>query len=334
MKRKLLLLCTIFMIFSLTLFAAGQSDAKAEKVYELKLGHDQSSGHPYDMGAKKFAEGVEKATNGAVKISIYPAAQLGDTPEQIEGLKMGTLDISVAAFSHVASFIPELDLFGVPFLFVDDDHFEKVFDGEVGEILDKASRDRYGIHLLSTFTSGYRLLFNNKRPVNTTDDLRGMKIRVMGGEANALTWSVFGAIPTPLPYSEVYSALQAGVIDGAENEPVSVKLNRFYEKAPYFALTKHLVLPMGVFISDRSLKKLPEEFQAILKEEALKAAKWERVYITEENMNSVDEMRSFGVKVTEPEASAFQEKGKSIQDSIAKKLGLVDLLEKVRAAAY
>lgn len=302
-------------------------------MYELKLGHDQSSGHPYDLGAKKFAENVEQATNGAVKISIYPSAQLGDTAEQIEGLKMGTLDISIAAFAHVASFIPELDLFGAPFLFVDEEHFANVFDGEVGEILNKASQDRYGIHLLSTFTSGYRLLFNNKKPVMTADDLKGMKIRVMGGEANALTWSVFGALPAPIPYSEVYSALQAGVIDGAENEPVSIKMNRFYENAPYFALTKHLVLPMGVFISDKTLKSLPAEYQTIIKEEAVKAAQWERAYITEENMKSIEEMRGMGVEVTEPEASAFQSMGQGIQDMVAEKLGFTDLLEKVRAAA-
>lgn len=333
MKKALVLLAIVALVGSSVLFAAGQGEASGSKVYNLKLGHDQSSGHPYDLGAKRFAENVEKATNGAVKISIYPAAQLGDSAEQIEGLRMGTLDISVAAFAHAASFIPELDLFGAPFLFVDEEHFANVFDGEVGEILNKASQDRYGIHLLSTFTSGYRLLFNNKRPVMTADDLRGMKIRVMGGEANALTWSVFGALPAPIPYSEVYSALQAGVIDGAENEPVSIKLNRFYENAPYFALTKHLVLPMGVFISDRTLKSLPQEYQRIIKEEAVKAAQWEREYITEENMKSIEEMAAMGVKVTEPDASAFQSMGMGIQDMVAEKLGFTDLLQKVRAAA-
>jgi len=334
MKTKRLIVAMILVLLVVgVLSAAGQAEkAGAQKEYVLRLGHDQSTGHPYDLGAKYFADNVEKATDGAVKIVIYPSAQLGDSAEQIEGLRMGTLDITVAAFAHAASFIPELDLFGAPFLFVDEAHFSNVFNGEVGEILDKASKDHYGIRLLSTFTSGYRLLFNNKRPVKTAEDLVGIKVRVMGGEANAMTWSVFGALPTPMPYSEVYSALQAGVIDGAENEPVSILMNRFYENAPYFALTKHLVLPMGVFISGDVYDKLPADYQRILKEEAVKAAKWEMTYITAENVKAIAEMEKMGVQVTTPDPSVFQAQGKEIQNLVAKKLGLIELLEKVRAA--
>lgn len=334
MKTKKLLVAMVLILLTVGMvFAAGQTDkGAAQKQFSLRLGHDQSSGHPFDLGAKRFAENVEKATNGNVKITIYPSSQLGDSSEQIEGLKMGTLDMAVAAFSHVASFVPELDLFGAPFLFVDEEHFTNVFTGEVGDLLDKASQDRYGIHLLSTFTSGYRLLFNNKRLVEDSEDLAGMKIRVMGGEANALTWSVFGALPTPMPYSEVYSALQAGVIDGAENEPVSVLMNRFYENAPYFAMTRHLVTPLGLFISGATYKKLPAEYQQIVKEEAVKAAEWEMEYITAENMKAIAEMEKMGVKVSYPDVSVFQAEGRKIQDQVAKKLNLTDLLEKVRAA--
>lgn len=300
----------------------------------LRLAHDQTYGHPYHLAAVSFAERVEEATAGAVQIRIFPAAQLGDSPEQVEGLHLGTLDLSLAAFSHASQFCPEFGLFGAPFLFEDDEHFAAVFDGEVGEILDRACQERYSVRLLSTLTSGQRLLFNGRRPVENAADLRGLKIRVMGGEADALTWQAFGALPVPMPYSEVYSALQAGVIDGAENEPVSVLSNRFYEAAPYFALTDHLVLPMGLFISERTLQALPETYREILWEQARETAAWQRDFVAERNAAALAEMEErYGAEVSSLSSAELRARGISIQDRVAETLGLVNLLEMVRAGA-
>jgi TRAP-type C4-dicarboxylate transport system substrate-binding protein len=155
----------------------------------------------------------------------------------------------------------------------------------------------------------------------------------MGGEADALTWQAFGAIPVPMPYSEVYSALQAGVIDGAENEPVSVLTNRFYEAARHIAPTRHLVLPMGVFVSDRTLGRLPEAHRAVLHEQARQAARWQRDLMAERNAAALDEMRNrYGVAVSALDADVLRTQGRAIQDRVAGKLGVVDLLARVRAA--
>ena len=307
-------------------------NAKSE-VYLLKLGHDQTSGHPYDLGAKKLAEALETATNGKLKIKIFPNSQLGDTPEQIEQLRMGSLDLSIAAFSHASQFVPEFRLFGAPFLFESSEHFANVFDGEVGKILDEISLKRYGIRLLNTFTSGNRILFNRKHPVSNPDDLSDLKIRVMLGEADSKTWKAFGAIPAPMPYSELYSALQAGVIDGAENEAVSILRNRFYETCSYFSLTDHLVLPMGVFISDKTLQTLPEEYRRLIYEEAKKAARWEREYIAQRNADTLEEMVSkYGVTANPVDKALFMERGKPVQDELAQEFEVTDLLEKIRSA--
>lgn len=301
--------------------------------YELRLGHDQPERHPYHQAMERFAQGVSDATEGAVQVRIFPAAQLGDSPEQIEGLRLGTLDLALAAFSHASQFCPELGLFGAPFLFEDADHFAAVFDGPVGERLDAACEERYDIHLLSTLTSGYRILFNGRRPVDDVDDLEGLKVRVMGGEADALTWEAFGAIPSPMPYSEVYQALQAGVIDGAENEPISILSNRFYEAAPHFARTDHLVLPMGLFAGGGAWSGLPEEYREILRREAREAAVWERDFVAERNEAALREMReSFGVRVSDLDPEELRPAGAEIQDRVAADLGLEDLLAEVRAA--
>ncbi len=301
--------------------------------YELKMGHDQTDGHPYDVAVDTFAVRVSRATQGAVNITVFPSAQLGDSPEQIEGLRLGTLDLALAAFSHASQFCPDFGLFGAPFLFESEAHFSAVFDGEVGQILDESCSKRFNIRLLSTLTSGYRVLFNNKRQVEKVADLSGLKIRVMGGEADALTWQVFGAIPVPMPYSEVYSALQAGVIDGAENEPASVLSNKFYEAAPNFAMTNHLVLPMGLFISERTLGKLPEELRKVLRDEARAVAVWERTLMAERNASALQEMQSrFGVKVSTLQSAELRARSIPIQDRVATKLGLQDLLQQVRSA--
>ena len=301
--------------------------------HELRLGHDQTNDHPYDLAADTFAARVARATDGQLTIRVYPAAQLGDSPEQIEGLRLGTLDIALAAFSHASQFCPEFGLFGAPFLFESDAHFAAVFDGDIGDTLEQACRDRYSVRLLSTLTSGYRILFNGRRPVRSAADLRGLKIRVMGGEADALTWQAFGAIPAPMPYSEVYSALQAGVIDGAENEPASILTNRFYEAAGFIAETRHLVLPMGLFISDRTLARLSETDRAILRERARHAAEWERTLMAERNRDALAEMQDrFGVRVSELDVTELRERGRPVQDRVAETLELRDLLAKVRAA--
>jgi len=322
----------LVLTLALTLCLLGSVSAGAKEIV-LKLGHDQTIDHPYDLGCKMLAKNVEARTNGEVKIKIYPSAQLGDSAEQVEALRLGTLDLSLAAYSHASAFIRELTMFGAPFLFVNDQHFANVFDGEVGKILDDACQKRYEVRLLSTFTSGYRYMFNRKRHVFKEKDLVGLKIRVMGGEADALTWKVFGAIPAPMPYSEVYSALQAGVIDGAENEPVSVMVNKFYEPCPYFAQTEHLVLPMGLFMSVKTLKKIPEKYHKIFFEEGQKAAVWERAFIAKRNQDALQQMiTKYDIMVTIVDKAAFIEKGKPIQEMVAQKFGLQDLLQKIRAA--
>ncbi len=313
--------------------AAVISSAAFAQEFTLKLGHDQADGHPYDLGVEHFAEAVNAATNGAVEIKIYPGAQLGDSAEQVEGLKLGTQDLALAAFSHASQFCKELGLFGAPFLFRDEAHFAAVFSGEVADTLDEDCQNRYDINLLGTFTSGYRLLFNSQRPVSSQAELSGLKIRVMGGEADAMTWQVFGAIPAPMPYSEVYTALQAGVIDGAENEPASILANKFYEAAPFMTLTRHLVLPMGLFASSKVMNDLPEEYREAIRTEARNAARWQWDFMKTRNEDALKEMQEkYGVTVSEVDPVVFQGKGEPIQDQVAEKLDVTDLLAAVRSA--
>ena len=300
-------------------------------VVVLRLAHNQVPGHPYDMAARRLAEGVEASTGGAVRIQVYPSSQLGDSSEQLEGLLLGTLDFSVAAYAFASEFVPEFGLFGVPYLFRDADHFGAVFEGRVGRMLDTLALSRTGMSLVATLTSGERAFFNSTRSVNELSDLRGLKVRVMSGRADALTWRAFGAIPTPMPYSEVYSALQAGVIDGAENDPASILNNRFYESCPYLSLTNHMVLPMGIFAGERARRLVSAETWAVIEREARATARWQRGFMEEQNVEALATMRdSFGVIVSEPDRTLFAERVMGIQDEIATELHAAYLLDEIR----
>lgn len=325
---------TVLRATSLAISLVALSLGSAVAQQTLKLGHSQPNGHPYDLGFKRFAEAVAERSDGEIEIEIYPSSQLGEAAERVEGLRLGTLDLTEAAFSHASQFCSELGLFGAPFLFKSEEHFAAVLDGEVGDQIDETCNETFGIRLLSTFTSGDRLLFNSERPIESAADLQGLKVRVMGGEADAMTWEAFGAIPTPMPYNEVYSALQAGVIDGAENEPASILANRFYEAAPYFALTDHLVLPIGMWISDRVFSDLSKEDQTMMKEAALEAAIWQREYIAEQNEKAIAEMQEkYGVTVSSLDADELRPQGEGIQDQVAERLGVEDMLDSIRKSA-
>lgn len=324
----------VFLLLAAILVAGCAPSPRTDPgVFELRLAHNQPAGHPYDQGARRFAAGVREATNGKVIVKIYPSSQLGDTPEQLEGLLLGTLDFSVAATAYASEFVPEFGLFSAPFLFEDVDHFGAVFDGPAGSMLDSLAFARYRIRFIGTLSSGDRIFFNSKRVVDDLSDLSGLKVRVMSGRADALTWSAFGAIPTPMSYSELYSALQAGVIDGAENDPASILANRFYEATPYLSVTNHLVLPMGIFASDHTRRRVPPEIWDVVLQQAREAGAWQRNFMDETNRTALTAMQDdYGVTVSYPDRSPFVEKVESIQEQIAGELQATALLRHIRQA--
>ncbi len=307
--------------------------AEAPHIVVLRLAHNQVVGHPYDQAAQRFAARVDSATNGAVTIKIFPSSQLGDSSEQLEGLLLGTLDLTVSAFAFASEFVPEFGLFSAPYLFEDAGHFGAVFGGRVGRMLDTLALEKAGISLLATLTSGERAFFNSVRPVDAISDLRGLKVRVMSGRADALTWEAFGAIPTPMPYSEVYSALQAGVIDGAENDPASILNNRFYESCRYLSLTNHMVLPMGIFAGERMRRLLGPDVWEVVAREARKTAEWQQQFMESQNEAAIRTMEDgFGVVVSRPDRRALADRVRAIQGDVAIALRATTLLEEIRLA--
>ena len=240
----------------------------------LKLGHIAEPENPYGMGATHFAELVKERTNGAVEIQVFPSSQLGNQRDLVEGLTFGTVDMTLTGTAVLGNFIPEVSVFDLPFIFRDVQHAYKALD-TVGMELCRKGESR-GMITLAIWENGVRHMTNSKRPIKTPADMNGLKIRVMEQPVYIEMMKSLGASPTPMAMSELYTALQKGVVDGQENPFSHIATKRFDEVQKYISLTAHTYAPEPVLISAMSWSKLNAEQQAILRKAAEDTRDWQR----------------------------------------------------------
>jgi tripartite ATP-independent periplasmic transporter solute receptor, DctP family len=222
-KTKFLAITIIFVI--LVVPVMGRKTFGAEPVVVLKAGHAVDPSHPYHRGLVEFARLIENRTNGKYRIDLYPSAQLGNERDMIEGLQLGTLDLVVTSTGPVSNFVPRMGVVDLPYLFKNRQHAYTVLDGPIGESLLEGFKGN-GIVGLAFWENGFRCLTNSRRPIKTPEDVKGLKIRTM---ENIATFKCLGASPTPMAWSEVFTSLQQGVLDGQEN-PISIIYHqRIYE---------------------------------------------------------------------------------------------------------
>lgn len=240
----------------------------------LKLGHIAEPENPYGQGADHFANLVKERTNGEVIIQVYPSSQLGNQRDLVEGLTFGTVDMTLTGTAVLGNFIPEVAVFDLPFIFRDVPHAYKALD-TVGMELCKKGEAR-GMITLAIWENGVRHMTNNKLPVKEPADMKGLKMRVMEQPVYIEMMKVLGASPTPMAMSELYTALQKGVIDGQENPLAHIATKRFYEVQKYISLSGHTYASEPVLISTIAWKKLNKEQQEIVRQAALDTRDWQR----------------------------------------------------------
>ncbi len=260
-------------LLALTLVCSFATLASAAE-FTLKLGHIADPQNPYAQGAEKFAELVKEKTSGAVEIQVFPSSQLGNQRDLIEGLTFGTVDMTLTSTAVFGNFIPEMGAFDLPFIFRDVEHAYKALD-TVGMEVAKLG-EKKGIKTLAMMENGVRHMTNSKRPIREPEDMKGLKIRVMEQPVYIEMMKALGASPTPMAFSELYTALQKGVIDGQENPLAHIYTSRFFEVQPYISLTAHTYSAEPVLISVSSWNKLPEKYQVAMLEAAIEARDWQR----------------------------------------------------------
>lgn len=285
-------------------------DVKPEFVF--RYAENQPQDYPTTQGAYKFAELVKEKTNGRIDVQVYHGAQLGDEKSVIEQLQFGGIDFTRVSLSPLAEFSKELNVLQLPYLYRDGAHMWKVLEGEIGDQF-LTGVESSGMIGLSWYDAGARNFYNSQREVKSLDDMKGLKIRVQESEMMMDMVKALGAEPTPMAYGEVYSSLQTGVIDGAENNWPSYESTSHYEVAKYFCIDEHTRVPEMQLVSKMTMDKLTPEDQQIIRDCAKESALYERELWAAREKESEEKVKAGGAVITELTPEVKQ----SFQDAVA-----------------
>lgn len=299
----------------------------------LRFAHYGAASDSVTHAAEKFAELVGEKTGGALVVQVYGNGELGNSPTMLEGTRLGTIDMVTTGNPYFTASMPTLNLLDLPFLFQSDKHAYAVLDGEVGQALMGGMGDA-GLQGIGFWELGFRNLTNNVRAVSEPGDMQGLKIRTTPNPAHVLAFETLGASPTPMPFSEVYSALQTGAIDGQENPVNHIYANKLHEVQKFMSLTQHAYTTSPLVVNARRWSGLSSDFQSAMQEAALEAANLQREINAEENKSALEAMRKAGMQVVEnPNSGAFREAVSEVtRKAYVEQFG-DDLVKKVDAAA-
>lgn len=306
----------LFLTLLCGLLLCGCAGAEEADVPELILRYadNQPEGYPTTLAARYFAERVEAETGGRICVRVFADGELGDEISVFRQVRFGGVDFARISVGALGEFLPESEILQLPYLFADAEHMWRVLDGEIGdELLDNVRST--GVYGLSWFDAGARSIYT-RTPVHTLEDLAGMVIRVQESDFMSRMVELWGATPVQIPYSGVYSALQTGKIDGAENNWPSYESSGHFTLAPYYLLDRHFRLPEIQFIGEIAMEKVravDESFEEIILRCAKESARYERELWREREAASEELVRSHGCVVTELGAAELEEFRKAVQ---------------------
>ncbi|CAM3617351.1 TRAP transporter substrate-binding protein [Marinicrinis lubricantis] len=276
----------------------GNKGAKDEgPKYTFRLAEAHPADYPTTKGDLKFAELVNERTNGRITIDVFPSAQLGEEKAAIEQVQLGAIEFTRISSGPLAEFNKDFGVFSLPYIFDNDEHVWRFLEGDMGrQLLDSLEDSR--LKGLAYYSSGSRSFYSTKE-LNGTDDLKGLKIRVQQNKLNIDIIEALGASATPMPYGEVFSSLQTGVIDAAENNYPSYYSSKHYEVAPYYITDSHQRVPEVLMMSKTAWDKLSEEDQQIIQQAALDSVAYQREEWDKYEKESEQMVRDAGATITE-----------------------------------
>ena len=314
---------------------AEQTDATASDgaTYTLKLAHDANTTSAYQLSALELKRMIEEKSDGRIKVEVYPAQQLGSAQEMIEGMQMGTIEATLLPTAKFGGFDQTMNILDMPFLFPDEDTLYEIMNGELGEQV-MAGLPDIGIRGCAFYGNGFKAITNNIHPIESPDDLKGLKIRTMEAPLIMSTYSAWGANPVPVDFSELYSSLQQNVVDGQENPYLTISDMRFYEVQKYMTISKHAYLSYVLTFSDAFLNGLPEDLEQVVMDCGKECVQYHRDQMAELNQGYYDNIAASGIAIntlTDEQREAFKDASASVYDEYRDKIG-GDLLDAVVAA--
>lgn len=355
MKKLLATILALLTVLSLTLTGCGSSSAGTPagsasaggssaaasgtaangKVYELKWAHvSPASGDKQADAVLAIIDKIKEDTGGRILITMYPASTLGSESEIFEGIQMGTIEMGTLSCGSLTGFVPELAATTIPFLFKDRHQAWDFFDSDTADYLAQTVYDKTGVKVVGWAENGLRCFSTTKKQIKTASDLKGLKIRTQQNPVTMAMVKALGGSPQPIDFSELYTALQQGAVDGQENPPSLIYTQGLYEVTPYLTLDYHVYDFLGVFMNDSVLSGMPQDLQDIFLKDI-------KAFVTDERQRSEDydtrdikSMQDKGVTVytpTDAEHQTFVDATASVVDTVKSTAG-AEAVQKVQDA--
>lgn len=314
-----------FLLFFPILFSCNQ----LEKTKTIKLAHGLDVNHSVHKAMVKMGADLKELSGGKLRLEIYPSQQLGTERQCLELLQIGSLDMTKVSVGVLENFAPKMKVLGLPFLFRDRDHAFKVLDGPVGRQL-LEDGEKYWLKGLGYYDAGSRSFYTKDRPINSPDDLDGLKIRVMESVTAIDMVESLGGSPTPISWGELYTSLQQGVVDGAENNPPSFYLSRHYEVCKYYTLDEHTVLPDVLLAGTHLWKRLSLQEKEWLTQAVEKSIAYQRKLWLQSEEEALNAVQEAGVKIIRPDKTLFSERIKGNYEQYRENEELYRLIQEIQ----
>lgn len=301
-----------------------------EKVKVVKLAHALDRSHSVHKAMEYMAQLLEDKSGGRMRIDIYPSQQLGTERECLELLQIGSLDMTKVSAAVMESYSDNYKIFGIPYLFRDTEHQYKVLDSDIGRDL-LGEGEKYWMHGLCFYASGSRSFYTKTKPIRKPADVEGLKVRVMQSATSINMVRTMGGSPTPISFGELYTALQQGVVDGAENNPPSFYLSRHYEVCKFYTLDEHTSIPDIMLVSTTFWQSLTDQEKEWLQEAADESVPYQRKLWDESEQEALNAVKEAGVEIIYPEKSEFVEATEEMYEDYRDVGEVYQLIQEIKA---
>ncbi len=319
----------LFFLVSLIALSVVISCGPVNDVKTIKLAHGLDVNHAVHKAMVQMGEDLAEVSGGALVIEIFPNQQLGSERECLELLQIGSLDMTKVSAGALENFSPKMKIFGLPFLFRDREHSFKVLDGPIGKEILKDG-EQYWLKGLAYYDAGSRSFYTKNKPIHTPADLSGLKIRVQESVTSMAMVKSLGGSPTPISWGELYTSLQQGVVDGAENNPPSFYLSRHYEVCKYYSLDEHTVLPDILVVGTTLWERLNDQEKEWVQQAADRSVVHQRKLWAISEAEALAEVEKQGVTIIRPDKTLFFEKVKSIYELYKDDKEMHALIQKIQ----
>jgi len=321
----------VLALLAVTLFdRCSPSPSREEQgVIKFKVAHALTKNTHCHQGLEYFCQLLRERSNGVLQPTLYSGGELGDSRALLEGLQLGTVQIVSTAAAPLSAFDSRLMLCDLPFLFETHEEAEQILDGEIGRRIAADLPEKADMRLLSYWVSGFRSIFSSKGPVQSVEDLKELKIRVMETPVHIDAFKALGAIPTPMAFGELYTSLEQGVVDAAENDADAFFSQRFYEVCKHYSLTEHVYTAIPLTASEKFYQSLPEPLKSVLQQAADDARDYERRIAREMNEKALEQLKEAGVSIYPVDKAPFRRRMSQVYEKYAEQIG-PDILSAVR----